>query len=1430
MRRETRRKRWVAGILGLTLALAAIPAVALAVPGTAPTEAREGLVADGAGETNSAPTTPGSEDAGTVGDGQIVASGAVTADTLDTVYVSPTGDDVNGAGTEESPVASLAKAVQVVNAGGTIYLQGDIDAKSLALVDGKSMTIDGNGHTVTRAEGFLSTNDEGRGGYNPAMIEVANGATLTLRNITLDDRFRAKAESFELASGTSGNEAKVHDGIIASYGDGAATIVLGDKTTLKNFGGLSAVYITGEDGAGATLVMESGSKICDDGLGSRKGGYAAIYNHGGTARIEQGASVEKIDGRAIMADNAAVTNINGTITDITASDKVKYPAGAMNGGFGGIVLYAQGNTRTTLGATSEISNIKSNDGNSADVMLWLVGATFTSEQGSIIKDIDTIGLADSNGSTMTLDGRVENCNLDKVLFRVRGSRGAFELGEHGVITGCSTSDYGIVYVQAGESIITIAGEISNCEVDNAAAVYLTNNGIHSCDCTITSTGKIKNISGNSGYGVWVDGPKTKLSVEGEISGCRYKAINYRKVFAGSIVELNGGTIEGNNSGGAQISVASTDARADDAGQHVRIAPGVLKGNTTVDLVPFDVTLDAEYETIRLGQASNSAATSLKNAVEAAHDDWKVVGTSAVWLQPSSDEIHLTVPRIYSMKKTSLYAALIPLDKSGESAPSGELILQEVGNADPVDVTLTGLDAGRSYAMMFVNSNEYVLAPDDTTVYIGGGQGDELYDNGGFPAPTFTGCLDDINKLEIGGVEVSSEDLMGELLKLLTVSYTDLDGNPVKDDSEPGEYVIKLGWAGETPHDIKINGSDVSPELRSGRLIVRYVENADEAIDGTNTHELVTEEPAEQVKSATAIAKKGFLGLVAPKFYTNDGEDREVDVEGIQILDDDLLIDEDGTDRQELLEEKAVDSGILPELGEGEAYRYDFHYLDLVDAHNGNAWVSASYGTTVYLPYPDGMTYEEAEDIEFTVVHYPGLHREYGFSGRDEVETAIASCTPQVMESEKTPAGIKFDVPREGFSPFAIVWKADAHTITAIAGEGGTIDPEGAVAVAEGEDRAFTMTPDSGYEIASIEVDGQPKNLNEYLAADGTAAYTFEKVQADHSIEVTFRSIGGGTDNPPCIPPASSDPDPSDPSKPDTDVDKELDGRDLVAGEFSFTIAATGANASSVSPRSLTGRNDAAGNVTFAGEGFTFEEAGTYAFTVSENLPSDDDPGAEGVQSGGVTYDESSFTLTAEVTEGAGGKLAVSWRAPGRAIAFRNSYEPSGSVDVTLGATKVLEGRDLAAGEFAFELRNRDGELVATAANAADGSVTFGAIHLTEPGTYTYTIAEAAGDLEGVTYDGATHTAVITVTDNGDGTLSATVSYGGGDALPVFTNTYVEPTEPTEPTEPEEPTGPGEPDESIPQTGDGAPFAIAVIGAAGVAAIGAGIALNRRSRR
>ena len=232
---------------------------------------------------------------------------------------------------------------------------------------------------------------------------------------------------------------------------------------------------------------------------------------------------------------------------------------------------------------------------------------------------------------------------------------------------------------------------------------------------------------------------------------------------------------------------------------------------------------------------------------------------------------------------------------------------------------------------------------------------------------------------------------------------------------PVNTTATLTWKeGQKPTSIRINGNEVADTFGTGTLIVRYVENIDGAVSGDSTYELLAEEPTETVTHAVAIAKGS-----TPKFYTNDDTDREVDAAGIQLLDDKLLIDEDGTDRQELLEEKAVDSGLLKDLGAEQAYRYEFHYLDLVDAFNGNAWVSASYGTTVYLPYPAGVTAGHCER-SWRPGHplprpAPGST---AFAGQAEVEEAIEACKPETMEVEYDANGIKFDVSKAGFSPFA----------------------------------------------------------------------------------------------------------------------------------------------------------------------------------------------------------------------------------------------------------------------------------------------------------------------------------------------------------------------------------------------------------------------------
>lgn len=149
------------------------------------------------------------------------------------VYVSDSGNDTTGNGSQNSPYATLAKAVEMADDGATIELLSNLTTSKLALISEKSITIDGNGFTITRAEGFERGLDTGRGAYHPAMIEVANGSELRLENIILDDDFKQEQNEYKeqlTGDGDKKNESKVQDAIIAAYGDGKGTIILGQGT------------------------------------------------------------------------------------------------------------------------------------------------------------------------------------------------------------------------------------------------------------------------------------------------------------------------------------------------------------------------------------------------------------------------------------------------------------------------------------------------------------------------------------------------------------------------------------------------------------------------------------------------------------------------------------------------------------------------------------------------------------------------------------------------------------------------------------------------------------------------------------------------------------------------------------------------------------------------------------------------------------------------------------------------------------------------------------------------------------------------------------------------------------------------------------------------------------------------------------------------
>lgn len=271
---------------------------------------------------------------------------------------------------------------------------------------------------------------------------------------------------------------------------------------------------------------------------------------------------------------------------------------------------------------------------------------------------------------------------------------------------------------------------------------------------------------------------------------------------------------------------------------------------------------------------------------------------------------------------------------------------------------------------------------------------------------------------------------------------------------------------------------------------------------------------------------------------------------------------------------------------------------------------------------------------------------------------------------------------------------------------------------------------------------------------------------------------------------------------DVTVSKQLDGRDLKEGEFTFELV--DANGKQVA----TATNGANGVVTFPI--VTYTTPGEYTYTVREVNDG----------KGGVAYDASTYKVKVTVTDDGEGQLVAT--AASGAITFKNGYAAA-PASVSLSATKVLDGAQLADGQFSFEVLNR-GQVVARGKNAADGTVSFGALALNQAGTYSFHICEVNDGQQGVTYDGSSHDVKVVVTDDGKGQL--TVKSVEGDN-PTFTNSYTAPKQEEDNDEGDDSQGD---DKQMPQTGDTNNATVPVVlGAAAVVCVAVGLVIAKHRR-
>lgn len=410
----------------------------------------------------------------------------IKADDSTVLYVSASGSDTNDGSTEENSLATLNKAAEIVNNDSdgkkfVIYVTSDLTMTKSARFFDHDVTITGMGDkapVVTRGDNFETISDNARGWYNPAMFELQTTkeegtVALKFTNIVLDDNFKHQGSVFAQANSSTGsdNTVYVQDGIVSSNAIIPATITLGDKTTLRNFGGMSAVRVTSK----ATLIMESGSVIEDSSAYTRTKGKAsdevgvagAIWSQSGIVIINEGAKIQNINGRAIYADGGNVT-VSGSILNITPNKNI------WNSNEG-IALHLRNNAEATLTSTALLDNSGVTGVDASSFVIVNGGSKLTADNGSVIKKLDKMtAIKVVSDAVVEFDGEITGMTNGGNAMNIQEDGFEVTVGKNANIHG-NTVWYGALYIQ-GDGKVYHYGKINNnVSTDRSGGVCLAQN-------------------------------------------------------------------------------------------------------------------------------------------------------------------------------------------------------------------------------------------------------------------------------------------------------------------------------------------------------------------------------------------------------------------------------------------------------------------------------------------------------------------------------------------------------------------------------------------------------------------------------------------------------------------------------------------------------------------------------------------------------------------------------------------------------------------------------------------------------------------------------------------------------------------------------------------------------------------------------------------
>lgn len=861
------------------------------------------------------------------------------------------------------------------------------------------------------------------------IFEISTGATLTLRDITLDgnkDSFTDfYADSFMINVKNKGQLVMEKDAVIKNN-TGVGVYVDVNAEFIMNGGEISGCY------ADPGVKVTGGSFTMNDGLITGNGLKDSKYLEGGGVYISgkrdpETSSGSRYKGYFTMNGGEISTNYSGFGAGVFIDDgynsQASHQGGAghfkMTGGVikknvatksGGGVYYIDdsidsGSLEITGG---EISDNSATTGGGLNV--------YTKHPSASIKNCVVRGnKATEDGGGILARGDYQAQRPDVVNLTI---------GEDTIISNNSAkNDGGGIMGQDANIILNCV--IENNEAENGGGIFCTqfkaNNGPDGS--VVINGGTIKNNTATKGAGggIYYDDGSTSESVAVTMNG-------------GSIIENKAAT-EG---GGVYI------------GNQFVMNDGVLNNNTA-DKAGADIVYAPS------GSSNHRRLLKLMNISE---EKWLLKepqGTITGWFLDAetnrwnmTDAEELENLSYYGYKTVYLKAAYAAKSLSYEydgSAPEGAPALPSALNV-PVGSEVEVFDMPSMDGYVFTgwtvkDESEIVIsdgklimpdknivlvgswqkvvtvAPKDQTIYTGGHSGSGTGNE--FPHPIYLVGDDELSSDVTFMVDGKAWDTSQSEYPF-TVKYYDEANQEITTDERSGDFTAKIAPV-DGVYANKITTSDGEKvEFDTGTLRIRYVSDYDQASNNLLINEALTyTEASEETVKAQAEASGEATALLpeGTEIYLNGDKSYPypADIDSkISLFFDDLLPASANGSSLDFVGEMTDHAEALGFEVDGK--NVQFKYLDLVDSNNSNAWVSSSAGSEIFWPYPEGCSSED----EIQLLHFKGLHREYRMGNDDTaLKDLIAQAEVEAVDSQKTDAGIWFSIPERGFSPFALVW-------------------------------------------------------------------------------------------------------------------------------------------------------------------------------------------------------------------------------------------------------------------------------------------------------------------------------------------------------------------------------------------------------------------------